>query len=264
MKGTFILIGILSLSNVALAEELFKKRSVFSQYESVAEKNQIASEKNTIGGYPMVKIGADMRILFTKVTFSTGAVVPMGRAFMFAHRDKKFLFAVDVTGNLEQTSSPDWKDEPCKREDFLWKRSLGKSFTSVNCVSINHLVNYFVKPTGELQQMLVLAKDEGIDVSPTVIRVTFTRYAPNTRRLVYVVDINPEHYGIARDSTGVWGANEWHKNFISRDQKKVDFIENLKKWAVDVQDRMDNAFDKDTRAFSELKRVDDYLTAAVK
>ncbi len=141
----------------------------------------------------------------------------------------------------------------------MWKRSVGKAFTSVNCVSINHIVNYFVRPTGEFQQMLVWFNDQGIDVPPTIVRVEFTRYAPNTRRLVYRVDINPEHYGIARDATGVWGANGWHKNFISRDQKKVDFIENLKKWAIDVQDRMDNAFDKDARAFSNLKTLTAYL-----
>ncbi len=243
----------------ASAQDLFARKSAFSQWESVVEKSQVVTERNSVGGYPVLKVDEEMRALFSKVNYSTGVTVPLGRVYLASQKEKKFAVAIDITGNLSQASSSDWKDEPCKREDFLWKRSLGKDFRSVNCVSINHVVNYFVKPTGEFQQMLVWFNDQGIDVPPTIVRVEFTRYAPNTRRLVYRVDINPEHYGIARDATGVWGANGWHKNFISRDQKKVDFIENLKKWAIDVQDRMDNAFDKDARAFSNLKTLTAYL-----
>ncbi len=243
----------------ASAQDLFARKSAFSQWESVVEKSQVVTERNSVGGYPVLKVDEEMRALFSKLNYSTGVTVPLGRVYLASQKEKKFAVAIDITGNLSQASSSDWKDEPCKREDFLWKRSLGKDFRSVNCVSINHIVNYFVRPTGEFQQMLVWFNDQGIDVPPTIVRVEFTRYAPNTRRLVYRVDINPEHYGIARDATGVWGANGWHKNFISRDQKKVDFIENLKKWAIDVQDRMDNAFDKDARAFSNLKTLTAYL-----
>ncbi len=243
----------------ASAQDLFARKSAFSQWESVVEKSQVVTERNSVGGYPVLKVDEEMRALFSKLNYSTGVTVPLGRVYLASQKEKKFAVAIDITGNLSQASSSDWKDEPCKREDFLWKRSLGKDFRSVNCVSIKHVVNYFVKPTGEFQQMLVWFNDQGIDVPPTIVRVEFTRYAPNTRRLVYRVDINPEHYGIARDATGVWGANGWHKNFISRDQKKVDFIENLKKWAIDVQDRMDNAFDKDARAFSNLKTLTAYL-----
>ena len=257
---TFLLVTLSSLIIYdASAQDLFARKSAFSQWESAVEKSQVVTERNSVGGYPVLKVDEEMRALFSKVNYSTGVTVPLGRVYLASQKEKKFAVAIDITGNLSQASSSDWKDEPCKREDFLWKRSLGKDFRSVNCVSINHIVNHFVKPTGEFQQMLVWFNDQGIEVPPTVIRVAFTRYAPDTRRLVYLVDINPEHYGIARDATGVWGANGWHKNSISRDQKKVDFIENLKKWAIDVQDRMDNAFDKDARAFSNLKSLTAYL-----
>ncbi len=260
---TFLLVTLSSLIIYdASAQDLFARKSAFSQWESAVEKSQVVTERNSVGGYPVLKVDEEMRALFSKVNYSTGVTVPLGRVYLAAQKEKKFFAAIDITGNLAQAASPDWKDEPCKREDFLWKRSVGKAFTSVNCASINHHVNYFVKPTGEFQQMLVWFNDQGIEVPPTVIRVAFTRYAPDTRRLVYLVDINPEHYGIARDATGVWGANGWHKNSISRDQKKVDFVENLKKWAIDVQDRMDNAFEKDARAFSNLKTLNAYLQPA--
>lgn len=256
-------LSIFIVSNVQ-AQELFYKKGIFSQYESQVEKNQIISDKSTIGEYPILRTGEEMKAVFSKVNYSTGVSVPLGRVTMFSQRDKRFLFGVDVTANLSQASSSDWVDEPCKREDFIWKRAIGKSIKDVNCVSINHIVNYFVNPTGEFQQILVWAKDEGIEIPPIIIRVTFTRYAPDMRRLVHTVDINPEQYGIPRDTTLPWGSNGWHKNFIGRDKKRVDFIENVKKWAVDIQDRMDAAFTKDVKAFVDVRGLNAYLDSSVK
>jgi hypothetical protein len=251
------------ISSEVLAQDLFYKKGVFSQFESQVEKNQIINDRNTIGEYPIVKTGEEMRAVFSKVNYSTGVSVPLGRVAMFSQKDKKLLFAVDVTANLSQASSSDWVDEPCKREDFIWKRSTGKSIKDVNCVSINHIVNYFVNPTGAFQQILVWSKDEGIEIPPTIIRVTFTRYAPDMRRLVHTVDINPEQYGLSRDPTLPWGSNGWHKNFINRDQKRFDFIENVKKWAIDIQDRMDAAFKKDANAFVDARKLNAYLDSSV-
>jgi len=171
------------------------------------------------------------------------------------------LIGFDVTANLGQAQMSDWIDNPCKRDDILWKRSLGGQISNLNCVTINHLINYFVNPSGEFQQVAVWAKDEGISFPPTAIRVTFTRYSSGGKRLVYAVDINPEQYGVDRDATTPWGSNGWYKDFITRDQKKVEFMERLKKWASDVQDRMDIAYGKDPKAFSDMQSIDIYLTS---
>ena len=66
-----------------------------------------------------------------------------------------------------------------------------------------------------------------------------------------------------RDATFPWGRNGWHKNFI-RDERRVEFIENVKKWAVDVQERMDAAFKKDPKAFIDLRGLNSYLAQSVK
>jgi hypothetical protein len=164
-----------------------------------------------------------------------------------------------MQANLQESNSPDWVDEPCKREDFLWKRSIGGPIRNINCASISHLVNFFVTPTGEFQQLATQFRDEGIELPPTTVRVTFTRYASASRRLVYVIDINPEHFGIARDATVPWGSNSWHKSFVQRDPKKIEFLEKLSRWVNDVQDRMDSAFKKDLNAFAGLRPLDEYL-----
>lgn len=259
-----ILVIVLTLAGVpALAEELFLKKSLFSKYEPVVEKFQNLDKKSTIGDYPILPVTDGMKIALAKVNYSTGVVVPQGRIYSYASKGDKFFVGLDAAANLSQAQSSDWIDTPCKREDFLWKRSIGGGFQDVNCVSISHVINYFVNTTGEFQQLAVELRERGLEISPTVIRVQFTRYSSQTRRLVYIVDINPELYGIDRDASTPWGSNSWHKAFINRDEKKVNFVERLKKWAADVQDRMDDAFIKNPQAFAGLKSLDEYLSTVV-
>lgn len=248
------------LSGTVLSQELFVKRGSFSAFEPIPLRPlQPIDVATTVGDYPVLKLGPELKIALAKVFYSTGAVVPLGRVVAFGDRDKKLHVVLDMSANLEVGNGSDWTDEPCKRVDYLWKRSTGGMFRDVNCVSINHIVTYFVAPTGDFQQIQRGLRDDGIEIPPTVVRVSFTRYAGSSRRLVYVVDVNPEIYGIDRDSSTVWGASAWHKSVISRDPKKVEFVERLGRWATDVQDRMDRAFKGDWKAFDNVGPIDSYL-----
>lgn len=264
MKKLIISLSCIFLLGDVVAQDMFVKKNFFSQYEAIVERNQISDIKSTIGEYPQLPLGEQMRVVYTLVTQATGVPIPLGRITLFSERGKKLLFSLDTTVNLQQGASSDWTDTPCKRDNYLWKRSIGGKFQDVNCVSINHLTSYFVNPTGEFQQIAVWAKDQSIEIPSIMIRVTFTRYSSGGKRLVYMVDVNPEHYGIERDITTPWGSNGWYKDFIKRDPKKVEFIEKLKLWARDVQDRMDDAFKKDGRAFVGLKNLDEYLVGVRK
>lgn len=152
-----------------------------------------------------------------------------------------------------------WSEEPCKRDNFLWKNATDKSFHDVNCVSINHTVGYMVNPGGEFDELLAQMKAQDIQFAPTVLRATFTRYTRGGRYLSYVVDLNPEHFGVERDDTVPWAANSWHKDRIHSDPKKVAVLDGIKRWATDVQKRMDAAFNKEADAFKNLKSIRAYL-----
>jgi hypothetical protein len=251
---TLIATCLLSLlvETPVLAQELFAKKGIFSPFEATTEKLHKVTSKNTIGGYPILRLDDEMRLMLSRVNYSTGVVAALGRAVIISTKNKKFLNALDATANLEWSNASDWTDTPCKRENFLWKRSTGLSFRDVNCVSINHTVNFFVRPTGDFQQIYKTLKDEEVEIPPTTLTIAFTRYRPDGQRLVYIVDVNPEIYGIERDATTIWGSSGWYKDFVTRDPKKVEFIDRLKKWATDVQDRMDMAFKKDTSHIRKL------------
>ena len=251
---------MLVLSFATNAQDLFVRKGLFSPHETATEKLQSIGNKNTVGGYPIIRIGEEMQLLWSKVNYSTGSDVPLGRVLIFTVIKQKMMASLDMSANLATTNSTGWNDEPCKRDNYLWKRSIGGPFKNVNCTTINHIVNYFVEPKGDFQQIIVAIKDQGIELPPTVIRVTFTRFTSDGRRLVYEVDVNPEQYGLDRDATTPWGSNSWYKDFVKRDPKKVEFLANLTKWAMDAQDRIELAFDKKPNAFENLKSIDEYLT----
>ena len=244
---------------VVNAQDLFTKNEPLK-----LEMFQKILATNTVGEYPILNVGGNWLYQMSKVTNSTGAAsnfVPLGRLFGIDIRQKKMYASIDMTANLYQNSGlGDWTDEPCKREDFLYKRSIGGRFTNLNCATVNHITNFFVAPTQEFQQLAVYLREIDTEMPPTIIRVTFTRYYNQGRRLVYIIDINPEYFGVTRDATTVWGSNSWHKSFIEKDPKKMEFMNNLKKWVDATQDRIDNAFSKRLDAFAGLQTLDNYMT----
>lgn len=237
-----------ALASMCSAQDFFVRNEpvAISQFQKILTTNHIRE-------YPIPQIGGTWLHMLSTVSYSTGgATIPLGTVAAVDIRDKKFFSGLEVTANLNMGSSSDWVDEPCKRENYLYKRSTGGKFKNINCVSINHIVTYYATPTGAYQQLVVNLKDQGVEIPPTIIRVEFTRYSDSGRRLVYKMDVNPELFGIDRDSTTLWGSSPWHKSFIDRDTKKVEFIRKLSKWAEIIQDRMDSAFEKNKDAFSNI------------
>jgi hypothetical protein len=259
--STFLLLCLL-YSSVGHGQDLFHR----TQPNTFAFLEKVQGTQS-VGGYPILNLGNDLGLVRLSTTYSTGqndaSGIPLGSLYAVDIRNGKFFAAVTVQANLSVVRNvSDWTDEPCKREDFLWKKSIGGTVNNINCATINHVVNFFVRPTGEFQQYLVYFKDKGIEIPPTVVRATFSRITDRGRRLVYTVSVNPELFGVERDSEPQWGSNSWHKAFIQRDAKKVEFVSNFSNWAEDVQSRMAKAFDKQPGAFSGLPEFVSYFKQA--
>jgi hypothetical protein len=263
MKSKLLLIVISSITS--LFPFATHAQDLFVNYEPVKlELFQKILSTNTIGNYPILPIGGNWQFMHSRKYESTGVATPvnLGELFAIDIRENKMYADIKMNVNLNQGNMGDWTDEPCKRDNFLYKRSVGGKFTNVNCATINHVVGYYVEPTGVFQQLVVKLSNNGTELTPTVIRVTFTRYTNSGRRLVYEININPENFGIARDSTKVWGSNSWHKEFLDTDPKKRGFINNLIKWVDATQDNIDAAFSKKQDAFVNLKSLAFYLNSA--
>jgi len=244
------------------ASSITNAQDIFVRSEPVKiERMQKLLPSQHLSDYPILPIGGTWHYQLSKSYETHKGGVIFGRLAVIDIRDKKMFAGLDMTGNLNNPRLSDWIDEPCKREDFLWKRNIGGKFKNINCASINHWVDFTKNVTGDFQQLLVYQKDIGTEIPPTIVKVTFTRYGENGKWLSYDVAINPESFGVARDETSPWGSNSWHKAFIERDAKKVQFLNNLIKWTEAVQDRMENAYSKKSDAFVGLKSLESFFAA---
>jgi hypothetical protein len=219
-------------------------QDLFVSHKPVAITSlQRLAPAQTIGGYPILNLGNELVITGLKTVYAGGldTGLPIGLAEFVDARDNAFFASIFMEANLAQSGqAADWTDEPCKKDDFLWKKSIGRNFSDINCATISHL-------TGFSQDY------------PTVVRVKFTRYSSTARRLSYIVNINPEMFGIERDAEPNWEASSWHKSHLQNDPKKVEFLAHLEKWAEDVQNKMNNAFDTETDAFSSIPPLSTYF-----
>lgn len=238
-RNVLVLCFTLAYAACGIAQELFvnHKPIDFTPPQKVVPAQ-------TLGGYPVLTLGGDnLFIVNLKATSAGGGTtpLPMGRGFFIDARDNMFFASIFMDANLAQSAQAiDWTDEPCKASDVLWKRSTGGNFSNVNCVVISHVTKYAPEV-------------------PTVVSIIFTRYASSARRLSYFVNVNPERFGFERDNEPEWAASGWHKSHIQSDPKKVEFLSHLQKWAEDVQDKMNDAFDKKADAFSGIAPLASYF-----
>lgn len=243
IRFKLILIAGYLFHSLAIAQELFPglepRAFEFGQPINVAD---------TIGGYPIWQNDGRWR-LFHLVLQSSTLGNPLGRASWIQTEEGRFVAGMEVKANLRGSPAPDWTDEPCKRVDFLYKKNLKGLYTNVNCVSINHRVNYFVTPTGMYQEYLAKFREHKIEFPPTVIVITVTRYSNNGRRYVVELVINPELEGFQRASESLWAVNPWHKSQAFRDPRKKAYIESLSRWADQFAEHIDAAFEMKLDAF---------------
>lgn len=215
----------------------------------------------SLGGYPLLPVGDTQLLgLFKGSWGSSPNFIPSGRAYLIVVANHTLVATVDMSANLGTNSSYDnWTDEPCKRNDYLWKQSLGGDFSNVNCATINHNVRFFSSPTGQFQQYLVWLRAKHIQLPPTVLKAEFTRYASKGRRLSYKIEVNPEYFGLPRDAEPIWGASGWYKDFIGQDPRRVAFVARLSEWAQNVQVHMNAAFGRHEDAFSDVPPLLQFL-----
>ena len=208
----------------------------------------------SIGGYPIWQGEKKWRLFEISRSDSGGTAqsVPLGRVRVFQTENKNFVAAMTVAGNLAQASASDWNDEPCKRDDMLFKSSLGGKFRDINCVTINHVTNYASNPGGQAAKLFALFKEQGVDTPSTVLQIVFTRHSTNLRRLEVVLNINPELMGFPREPETTWGRSAWHQSQSFGNAEKKRFIDALSAWSLLFAKQMDVAFSKDLQAFTSI------------
>lgn len=245
----FLVICAVFLSQAAIAADVFDGTQ--PRPFKLADPLELDA---TIGSYPIWQGEKKWRLYDIVRRDSSGMAspIPLGDVKIFQTEGKKFVAAMTVTANLATGSASDWNDEPCKRNDLLFKASLGGKFSNVNCVTLNHITNYPGNPGGRGAELFSLMKEQGVETPPTVLQFAFTRYASNQRRLSVTLYINPELAGFDRASEPQWGRSPWHSSQAFNEPKKKKFVEDLGVWALQFAKQMDMAFEKKSDAFTSV------------
>lgn len=236
----------------------------FQNQKTVAQKHLVTVQpSNTISGYPILIPDEPWKFLLSGIyqTTGSGSGLPFGEVYGVRISDSNVVqYAIDMQANLAQRADiGDWTDEPCKGTDHLWMSSIGGKFKDINCATIN--INSDFKNHNASVYLSVYGKARGINYSlpATTIQILFVRYGSSGRRLQYKININPEFHGFKPETEFNGYINGWGKSFYAKDVAKKKFIDDISRWAADVQNNMDKAYGGDLSAFAGIKKYSDYL-----
>jgi hypothetical protein len=181
----------------------------------------------------------EWRLLARQDTQSTsghaGIPIPFLSAYLADIRNGRLHRAVYVHANVQQNPGANaggyWTDDPCKRSDVLFKSEIKHSFYDINCAMVNHLV--FARTTtnplaDEARKQLA---SQGASYPGTMISAQFTRFNPYWYMRIWYY-FNPEIDGFAPSRDSSWANNDWHKDIIGQDPRKVAYVEELKQWST--------------------------------
>lgn len=241
MSRYVIAVSLLFLSVFANSAELFPMK----QPRPFAMADKLENDA-TIGGYP-IWAGEGKWRLYEMTRSDSSREDPMGTVKMFQTENKRLVAEMEVYANLEGGSSY-WTEEPCKRDDMLFKKQFGGGRED-NCVTINHITKFMSNPGGKGIELYAMFKEQGIEFPPTVLQVKLTRNGTNSKKLTYTIYLNPEIVGFASEVEANWSRSPWNKTMAFNDPAKKQFIEGLTAWALNFAKQMDDGLKKKQDAF---------------
>ena len=139
-----------------------------------------------------------------------------------------------------------WEDEPCKRDDTLFRRDLGRNpGYQQNCLLVNHIVNIYSKaPSGIYAEAYTWLRRHNVQtpvdvvVEAAVTRIEVGEYLTVRHRF------NPEAFGCRAGRTVTWASSAWHPKAIVKDEQRMRFANSVIEWGKALQSRVDADFQR--------------------
>jgi hypothetical protein len=165
--------------------------------------------------------------------------------------DHRLRTAVAATTVLKWGTGQGWTDEPCKREDTLFRLDrvpfMKRSYAQ-NCLTVSHLVNTFSQAAGGVYVPFVAwIKDQGGSTPiSTIIDVRVTRIELREYLSVRYF-LNPEAFGCESAPADSLTTSEWHKTRIDKDAEKSRFVHGVIEFSKSMQVRVNESFEGRTQ-----------------
>lgn len=239
----------LSLSQAAYAAELFTGWGMNPRDFKLGDPLEADA---AIGGYPVWQGEGKWRINDIVKRTSTGGNIPFGDLLAFQTENKQLVMAMRTSATIGGTDrNMYWTDDPCKREDLLFKHGDSTSRAGFNCVTINHIVGYMSNPSGKAAEAVALIREQGGVTPSTIMRIEFSQ-TRGSQYYVLSLDINPEIVGFKPETATSWSTSPWNKLYAFNDPAKKKFIDELGAWALTMSQRMGDVINQKSSALTGI------------
>ncbi|MCA3286344.1 MAG: hypothetical protein ING09_07315 [Roseomonas sp.] len=157
----------------------------------------------------------------------------------FAQFNGKMLVAivvVNLTPRAERIGTGLRGYTPCARRDLHFiEVAANEDFGRQECRYINHI---WPNPwdgqesSALLRSVATALKARDSQLPGALIQSTF-HFADKDELLRVFYYFNPEVKGIASARTASWAESDWHKSYLARDARRIDYLGELQKWTND-------------------------------
>ena len=120
-------------------------------------------------------------------------------------------------------------NDPCNRTNTLYKIDKNTGLHKQFCLLVNHRTNVLVDVSGWLRPAWVWLAENKIQLPQTVLTSDISIFDPTAFMQVQYW-FNPEADGFAPSRNPNWLGNDWHKDVIHLDAKKVEYVSASRRW----------------------------------
>lgn len=141
----------------------------------------------------------------------------------------RLLGFVSVSTNVDISRNGWVNHDFCFRKDVYFLKFDAGYQREQACWGINHFIfnptsNYTPTHGKSIQKTL---SEKGVEMPKLMISILF-RVANSSSYITYEIFLNSEFYGFSSAGESNWASSPWHKDLISKDLKRQQFLEQVK------------------------------------
>lgn len=146
------------------------------------------------------------------------------------------LVIINVSPRAEKTGAGLRAYASCNRRDFHYLTTVAnEDFGAQECRYVNHVwpTAWSSNEAGELFRSIVTALTTRQVPVPNAMLTSSFHFANQNEVTRVFYYFNPEVRGIQSARTTGWAESDWHKNYLARDARRIDYVGELEKWTND-------------------------------
>jgi len=174
-----------------------------------------------------------------------GFRVPIALVYLAQWKDGVLARAVVAETNLVESPGGWTRDQNCDRVDMHHVVSdRNYNSKSQECWWINHFTQTLgANPPAHFRQAFDYMDANRISRPTTLIGVSY-RLVRSFQYLHVRYNVNPDLEGIVQTRTMTWRENDWHRDLLQNDPKKVEYIRRQIAWGTEWFPRVKDGFNR--------------------